>query len=99
MSSNRVLPILMIALVFFSAFSCIAAEENVQHRKLMQLQRPWLRIPVYETVNPFRIIGGIGTTLQEEYLSYGPFGDVLGDFFDASFEYASNVFGALGNGL
>ena len=85
----------MIGVLFFSMVSCIMAEQQMHQRKLMQLQRPWLRLPAYETINPFQVIGAVGVTLTDN-ISYGFLGDTMGDFFDASFEYFSNVFAAIG---
>merc|ERR1712032_1755507 len=61
---------IMIGVLLFSMVSCIMAEEQVHQRKLMQLQQPWLRIPVYDTINPFQVIGALGVTLTDN-ISYG----------------------------
>mmetsp|Transcript_3683 Transcript_3683/g.9588 ORF Transcript_3683/g.9588 Transcript_3683/m.9588 type:complete len:105 (-) Transcript_3683:114-428(-) len=75
----------MIAVLFFGMLSSAAlAAEDVQQRKLLQLQRPWLRIPVYDQINPFQVVSALSSTLFDN-VGYGVFDDYLGDFFDDSF--------------
>jgi len=84
----------VLVLSMASAIMAAPPQQVYQHRKLMQAA-PWLRLPAYETINPGQAIGAIGVTLTDN-LSYGFLGDTLGDFFDASFEYGSNILAALG---
>ena len=72
---------MMMAVLFIGMLSCAMAEE---HRKLLQLQQPWLRLPAYEQINPFQVLAAVSTTVTDSF-SYGILGDYLGDFFQDSF--------------
>ena len=98
-NTTRIAALTVAALFFALAVSSIAArEEEVANRKLLQLQQPWLRLPAYESINPFRVLGYVTDQLLSQ-LSFGVIGDYAGDFFDNSFDLLRDSISTVGNSL
>ena len=83
-----------VVLLLFAALHADAAEA-ADHRKLLQLQQPWLRLPAGESINPARFLAAIGRQFGDR-LSYGVFEDYTGDFFDSSFDLVQSLIGDIG---
>ena len=98
-NTTRIAALTVAALFFALAVSSIAArEEEVANRKLLQLQQPWLRLPAYESINPFRVVAYLTRQLTDT-VSYGFLGDYVGDFFDSSFDLLRDSISTVGNSL
>ena len=70
---------MILAVLCLGLLSCaVSASEHGQHanRKLLQLQQPWLRLPAYETINPFRIVSKVGQQFASR-LTFGFLPDQL----------------------
>ena len=70
---------MILAVLCLGLLSCaVSASEHGQHanRKLLQLQQPWLRLPAYETINPFRIASKVGQQFASR-LTFGFLPDQL----------------------
>ncbi|QDZ19011.1 hypothetical protein HOP50_02g15190 [Chloropicon primus] len=88
------------AVLLLGLLSCASAaeEQSLSNRKLLQLQQPWLRLPAYETINPFRLTAAV-TRQFIDRVSYGFLGDYVGDFFDDSFDFLQASFGDIGTSI
>ena len=92
---------LVACVLLLVAVSCVVAEDDQARstsRKLLQLQRPWLRLPAYEQINPFRVAAAVSRQFANR-ISYGFLDDFGADFFDSSFDLLQASIGDIGTSL